>query len=171
MLVALLKKGICGDGCGNLGKAAEVLGIGEPYLAECRYGEHLAFCHPGTSYDYLVLRLDTSKLVGGHGSESYMPTAVSRELVLRKLREMRDLVCAIWEKLRPLVVILTTNPYLHAYTLGPGMRPWDVIEVAWHAEGAEYAKRINIRDLADLEAPPIMSNQGEKPPTLCTDTH
>jgi len=167
VLVALLEKGICGGGCGGLGKALEVLGEGEPYLAECRYGDYFAFCHPGPQYDYLVLRLDTSRIEGDHGPEDYKPSAVSKDLVWKRLVELRDVVCAIWERLRPLVLIFTTNPYLRAYTLGPGMMPWDVIEVAWRPEGAVYAKLIDVRELPDLEIPFVKVDVWEKPPTIC----
>jgi len=162
MLIALLEKGICGGGCGGLGKALEVLGEGEPYLAECRYGDYFAFCHPGDRYDYLVLRLE-----GDHDPEDYKPSAVSKDLVLKKLLELKDVVCAIWERLRPLVLIFTTNPYIQDYTLGPGMMPWDVIEVAWRPQGAECAKIIDVRELPDLEIPFVKGNVWEKPPTLC----
>ncbi|NAZ34068.1 MAG: hypothetical protein GU356_07265, partial [Pyrobaculum sp.] len=48
MLLAVLEKGLCGGGCGDLGRLYPLLerylGPGAPFLAECTFGEVSAFC-------------------------------------------------------------------------------------------------------------------------------
>lgn len=170
MLIALLEKGICGEGCGNLGRALDILGRhGEPYLAECNYGDILAFCYveENRPYDFLVIRINTSRMSGDHEAEYYKVSTITRDLIETKVEEYRDLICTLWEKLRPLTLIITRNPYIDIYTIGIPMSPSDVIDIAWRKEGAEIAARLKVESLDQLERPFIEVSYIEKPPEIC----
>jgi hypothetical protein len=128
MLLALIRKGICGGGCGNLGQLADIIaktfGVeGKPYLAECDFGEIMAFCDTyNPLHDYLVIRLKTDEM----NPDEYDAKKVTKQDVLKYRDKLCRIVLAIGENLH--IMFLTTNPFLPEFSLGPTMRGEDIIE-------------------------------------------
>ncbi|MGC9050620.1 hypothetical protein [Pyrobaculum sp.] len=109
MLLALIRKGICGGGCGNLGQLVD-----------------------NPLHDYLVIRLKTDEFA----PDEYEPGKVSKDVVLRYRDKLCKIVLAIGDN-NLHMMFLTTNPYLPEFALGPTMRGEDIIEYHTRAFACE----------------------------------
>jgi hypothetical protein len=156
MLLVFLKKGLCGGGCGDLGKIYSTVeihfGPGTPYLAECKFGEVSAFCFTKSTAkycprDYLVIRLFTG--------EDYDPAQLTDE-VLDKYRER---LRAIARELREAsyAAFLTRRPYHAEFTIGSAILPSDIVEIL-HTEESPCGKLLSSIariDIAKAELLPL----------------
>jgi len=158
---------------------SEVLGVGRPYLAECDFGDLMAFCHTGEgrgcSVDYLVIRLRT-----GDSAEDYKHSSVAVSDLVSRVGKVCELLRRLRELERRLgrvvlyAAFLTRNPYLSSFALGPSMTPGDVV-AAYFAEPGdgcarairEYLLEVLGSDLADVEAPYFTGARGRFEP-LCS---
>jgi hypothetical protein len=154
MLLAVLEKGLCGGGCGDLGRLYPLLerylGPGAPFLAECTFGEVSAFCFTGSAArrcprDYLAVRLFTG--------EDYDAGKLTDEALARYMERLAGLA----DELREVAyaVFLTRRPYLAEFTLGPAMLPSDVLRIL-HVREDECGRLFRAlaeADIAEMERP------------------
>ena len=138
MLLALIRKGICGGGCGNLGQLADIIAEvfgaeGKPYLAECDYGKIMAFCDTDNPlHDYLIIRLKTNEI----SPDEYERDKVTKKDVLKHRDKLCKVILAIGDD-NLHMMFLTTNPYLPEFSLGPTMKGEDIIEYHTRAFACE----------------------------------